>query len=155
MFDTLLIITLFLIVSLLVCLLSLRLSINVKNICLFFHSLPILTDFLKFKSFVRPHLDYGYIIYDQPQNDSFCNKLESVQYNAALTITEHQKLNYTKNSKEPSRSLLFKIILSYLLIRCFSHSIIFFLYSTSFFFHLQVNFCIVHNHIVAFSLFLL
>ena len=48
MFDTLLIITLFLLASRLVCLLTLRLSINVKYLCLFFHSLPILTDFLKF-----------------------------------------------------------------------------------------------------------
>ena len=47
MFDTLLIITLFLQVSLLVCLLTLRSSINIKHLCLFFHSLPILTDFFK------------------------------------------------------------------------------------------------------------
>ena len=40
-----------------------------------------------YKSCVRPHLDYGDIIYDQPQNESFCNKLESIQYNAALAIT--------------------------------------------------------------------
>ena len=40
-----------------------------------------------YKSFVRKHLDYGDIIYDKPQNKSFCNKLESVQYNAALGIT--------------------------------------------------------------------
>ena len=40
-----------------------------------------------YKSFVRPHLDYGDIIYDHPQNESFCNKLESIQYNAALAIT--------------------------------------------------------------------
>ena len=40
-----------------------------------------------YKSFVRPHLDYSDIIYDQPQNESFCNKLESIQYNAALAIT--------------------------------------------------------------------
>ena len=40
-----------------------------------------------FKSFVRPHLDYGDIIYDQPRNESFCQKLESYQYNAALAIT--------------------------------------------------------------------
>ena len=45
MFDTLLNITLFL----LVCLLALRLSINIKHSCLFFHWLPILTDFLKFQ----------------------------------------------------------------------------------------------------------
>ena len=39
-----------------------------------------------YKSFVRPHLDYG-DIYDQPKNESFCQKLESYQYNAALAIT--------------------------------------------------------------------
>ena len=43
--------------------------------------------FTIYKPFVRPYLDYGHIIYDQPQNQSFCNKLESIQYNAALTIT--------------------------------------------------------------------
>ena len=47
MFDTLLIITLFLLASLLVCLLILRLSINIKHFCLFLRSLPILTDFLE------------------------------------------------------------------------------------------------------------
>ena len=40
-----------------------------------------------YKSFVRPHLDFGDIIYDQPQNESICNKLESVQYNVALATT--------------------------------------------------------------------
>ena len=34
-----------------------------------------------------PHLDYGDIIYDQPNNQDFSNKLEVVQYNAALAIT--------------------------------------------------------------------
>ena len=40
-----------------------------------------------YKSFIRPHLDYGAIIFDQPENESFCKKNESVQYNAALAIT--------------------------------------------------------------------
>ena len=40
-----------------------------------------------YKSFIRPHLDYADVIYDQPHIDSFCNKIESVQYNAALAIT--------------------------------------------------------------------
>ena len=40
-----------------------------------------------YKSFIRPHLDYGDIIYDQPNNQAFSNKLEAVQYNAALAIT--------------------------------------------------------------------
>ena len=34
-----------------------------------------------------PLVDYGDIIYDQPQNESFCVKIESVQYRAALAIT--------------------------------------------------------------------
>ena len=40
-----------------------------------------------YKSLVRPRLEYGDIIYDQPNNESFCQKLESYQYNAALAIT--------------------------------------------------------------------
>ena len=40
-----------------------------------------------YKSFVRPHLDYDDILYDQPDNKSFCQKIETVQYNAALAIT--------------------------------------------------------------------
>ena len=40
-----------------------------------------------YKCFIRPNLDYGDFIYDQPNNGSFCSKIESVQYNAALTIT--------------------------------------------------------------------
>ena len=41
-----------------------------------------------YKSFIRPHLDYGDIIYDQSNNQAFSsNKIEAVQYNAALAIT--------------------------------------------------------------------
>ena len=40
-----------------------------------------------YKSFVRPNIDYGDIIYDQPNNEQFCNMIERVQYNAALAIT--------------------------------------------------------------------
>ena len=40
-----------------------------------------------YKSFIRPHLDYDDVIYDQPSNVSFSNKIESVQYNTALVIT--------------------------------------------------------------------
>ena len=47
MFDNLLLSTLFLLASLLVCLLSLRLSISIKHLCFFSHSVPILTDFFK------------------------------------------------------------------------------------------------------------
>ena len=40
-----------------------------------------------YKSFIRPHLDYGEVIYDQPLNESLSNRIESVQYKAALAIT--------------------------------------------------------------------
>ena len=40
-----------------------------------------------YKSFVRPHLDYSDVIYDQHYNNSFHQKLESIRYNAALAIT--------------------------------------------------------------------
>ena len=37
--------------------------------------------------FLRPYINYGDIIYDQPSNESFCEKLESIQYKTALAIT--------------------------------------------------------------------
>ena len=40
-----------------------------------------------YKSFIRPNVDYCDFIYDQPHNESFCNNLEELQYNVALTIT--------------------------------------------------------------------
>ena len=40
-----------------------------------------------YKCFVRPHLDYGNLIYDQPNNESFYQEIESLQYNASLAIT--------------------------------------------------------------------
>ena len=40
-----------------------------------------------FKSYIRPHLDYGDIIYDRAYNTSFHQNIESIQYNAALAIT--------------------------------------------------------------------
>ena len=39
------------------------------------------------KSFVRPHLDYGNILYDQAFNNSFHERFESIQYNVTLAIT--------------------------------------------------------------------
>ena len=40
-----------------------------------------------YKSFIRPHLEYGDILYDKPDNESFQNKIEKVQYKACLAIT--------------------------------------------------------------------
>ena len=39
------------------------------------------------KCFTRAHLDYGDVIYDQAFNNSFHQKVEYLQYNAALAIT--------------------------------------------------------------------
>ena len=54
-----------------------------------------------YKSFIRPHLDYGDIIYDQPFNNSFQNKYESIQYHVRFAITgairEHLKKDFTRN----------------------------------------------------------
>ena len=51
------------------------------------HVLPQSALLTIFKSFIRPHLDYGDIIYDKAFNESFHAKLESLQYNATLAIT--------------------------------------------------------------------
>ena len=40
-----------------------------------------------YKSFFRSHLDYRDIICDQPDNESFWNKPETIQCNATLFIT--------------------------------------------------------------------
>ena len=39
------------------------------------------------KPFIRPHLDYSDVIYEQHYNNSFHQKLESIQNNAALALT--------------------------------------------------------------------
>ena len=44
-----------------------------------------------YKSFIRPRLDYGDVIYDQPNNKSFCQTTESIHYKAALAITGARK----------------------------------------------------------------
>ena len=51
------------------------------------HSLPRKSLLTIYKAFLRPLIDYGDIIYDQPQNESFCDKIESAQYKVALAIT--------------------------------------------------------------------
>ena len=40
-----------------------------------------------YKLFVRPHLDYIYVILDKTYNNSFHQRLESLQCRASLTIT--------------------------------------------------------------------
>ena len=38
------------------------------------------------KSFIRPHLDYEGVIYDEAYNNCFHQKIELVEYNASSTI---------------------------------------------------------------------
>ena len=40
-----------------------------------------------YKYFIRPHLDYGDIVYDRAFSESFYKNIESVQDNAAMAIT--------------------------------------------------------------------
>ena len=39
-----------------------------------------------YKTFVRPYLDYGDIIYDQAYSEKFHQKLESIQYNVCFPL---------------------------------------------------------------------
>ena len=52
-----------------------------------YHILPRSPLFAIYKSFIISHLDYGDMIYDQAYNASFHQKLDPVQYKAALAIT--------------------------------------------------------------------
>ena len=40
-----------------------------------------------YKSFARSYLNYGDIVCDKPNNESFARRLERVQYKACLAIT--------------------------------------------------------------------
>ena len=51
------------------------------------HVLPRQALITIYKSFIRPYLDYGDILYDKASNESFHQKIESIQYNACLGIT--------------------------------------------------------------------
>ena len=62
-----------------------------------------------YKLFARPHLDYGNIMYDQASNESFHQRIESIQYNAAIAITSairgtSSKKLYQELGLEPLRS---------------------------------------------------
>ena len=56
-------------------------------LCKFQNILPRSALLTIYECFVRTHLDYGDIIYDEAFNNSFYQKIESLQYNAALAIT--------------------------------------------------------------------
>ena len=60
-------------------------------------TLPCSSLLIIYKSFIRPHLEYGDIVYDQQNNSSLSEKIESLQYNAALAITSAIKGSSKKN----------------------------------------------------------
>ena len=65
--------------------------LNLKTIgllCKFQLILPRHSLITIYKSFITLHLDYGDVIYDGIFNESFYQRLESTQYNAAIAITE-------------------------------------------------------------------
>ena len=94
-----------------------------KNMGLIRKFQPILPRFSLltiYKTFVRPHLDYGDMIYDQTYNASFHRKLESIQYSACLAIigtirgTSYKKLNQELGSETlQSRRWFRKLCLFY------------------------------------------
>ena len=51
------------------------------------YSLPRKSLITIYKALLRPLLDYGDTIYDQPRNEHVCEKLDSVQYKVALETT--------------------------------------------------------------------
>ena len=53
-----------------------------------------------YKTFLRPHLDHGDTVYDQRSNSSLSDKIESLQYNAALAITGGIRGSQKKNCIE-------------------------------------------------------
>ena len=83
---------------------------HLKEKCLKFCVTKMLQDILLrqalltiYKSFVRPHLDYGGIIYDQPKNKSFLSKTRilsmqcSFRYNRSNNRYKHLKLKFIRN----------------------------------------------------------
>ena len=70
-------------------------------LCNFHNILPRSVLLAIYIAFVRSHLDYGDIIYDQAYNANFHQKLEQIQCNSCLAITgakeEPQTRNFMKN----------------------------------------------------------
>ena len=70
---------------------------------------------IKNKSFIRSHLDYSDIIFDQAFNKSFHDNLESIQYNALLVITgairgtSREKLYQELGFESPTKLLVLQI----------------------------------------------
>ena len=76
------------------------------------HLLPRESLITIYKSFVRPYIDPGDIIYDQPNNEHFCNMIERVQYNVPLAMTDGiEGTSHQKNCNELGlESALWKMV---------------------------------------------
>ena len=66
-----------------------------------------------YKSFARPHLDYGDIIYDQTFNESFHQRIKSIQYNAAIAVTGEKFYQELRLESLRSRRWLRKLCFFY------------------------------------------
>ena len=78
-----------------------------------------------YKSFFRPHLDYGNILYDKPNNENFQSKIERVQYREFWAITGViQRTSKEKNYDElglhslTRRRWRSKLIFFYKIVNC-------------------------------------
>ena len=69
-----------------------------RIICKLNNILPCYALLTTCRSFVRPDLDYGDVIYYQAENESVSSKIERVQYNASLAITGAIKRNLPKKA---------------------------------------------------------
>ena len=65
------------------------------------HILPCSALLTIYRSFIMPLLNYGDVIYDKSENESFSSKTDSVQYNVSFVITGAvkglPKKSYTRN----------------------------------------------------------
>ena len=61
-----------------------KVSRTIALLCKLQHILPRHALITIYKSFIRPYLDYGDILYDKAFNASFNQKIESIQYDACL-----------------------------------------------------------------------
>ena len=57
-------------------------------LCKLQNTFPRISLITIFKSFTRPHLDYGGIIYDRAYNTSFHQNIESIQNSSTLAIAD-------------------------------------------------------------------
>ena len=65
-----------------------KINKTIGLLCKFQNFLPRKLLLTIYKSFIRAHLDYDDIIYDQSYNTSFHQRLKLLQYNTALPITD-------------------------------------------------------------------